>query len=234
MDSASHSYCDAGKPAAALRMMREAPEKWFQHLQALLSTRDGMIYIQVFLSTAMLRAESRPPLKWTLKQDKQLFEDVAWKVENDENCKKIVAEAGGTLVGFSLEPVAPSKWKSIKVAVNINVPRTVDLGCTWGVLGTQPAKIRIFKGPKETCEKHPWDAMILRDCRAQTDGFMSISGIISRKWDILLMKMCEDYDYPWVVVAMKDSGLDTDAQMSASHRPHAAAIRLPLREVLKF
>lgn len=33
MDSASHSYCDAGKPAAALRMMREAPEKWFQHLQ---------------------------------------------------------------------------------------------------------------------------------------------------------------------------------------------------------
>ena len=36
--------------------------------------------------------------------------------------------------------------------------------------------------------------MILRDCTANTDRMIANEEISSRKWDILAMKMSEDYD----------------------------------------
>jgi hypothetical protein len=78
--------------------------------------------------------------------------------------------------------------------VNVNVSAKPGYGFDWGFLTTRPSNIRIFKGPPETCAHHPWDAMILRDCTGNTDTLNSIESIASRKWDILCMKMCEDYD----------------------------------------
>lgn len=65
--------------------------------------------------------------------------------------------------------------------------------------------------------------MILRDCTTNTNGFNMIKEIASRNWDILAMKMREDYDCLWsdnfdrhnvptgtglwVVVAIRDSGV---------------------------
>lgn len=63
--------------------------------------------------------------------------------------------------------------------------------------------------------------MILRDCNTNTSNMTAIRSISDRKWDVLLMKMCEDYDRkrclllgysvltdvdPWVVLAIKDAG----------------------------
>lgn len=36
--------------------------------------------------------------------------------------------------------------------------------------------------------------MILRDFHANTSGLEQVASIASRQFDILLMKMCEDYD----------------------------------------
>ena len=80
------------------------------------------------------------------------------------------------------------------ILVNVNIKGTLGSGFDWGFLSTRPENMRIFKGPPETCSAHPWDAMILRDCTSNTDTLSSIESMSSRKWDILCMKMCEDYD----------------------------------------
>ncbi|KAI3325933.1 hypothetical protein HD806DRAFT_552322 [Xylariaceae sp. AK1471] len=209
MESAAETCVfDTSKPCLALGMMRETPEKWLRHLEV--DDRDIALLNAACVPWVDYGARSYLRKMYTLEQGENLFKEVNWHVENDEHCKKIVAEAGGILVGFAFGPPAPSNWKSMKVVVNINVPLTAGLECTWGLMGTQPTKVRIFKGPSDTCENHPWDAMILRDCRPTTEGFLDTSAISSQKWDMLLMKMCEDYDYPWVVVAVNDAGPDTD------------------------
>ena len=57
-----------------------------------------------------------------------------------------------------------------------------------------PEHIRIFEGPTSTCPDHPWHAMIIRDAIAMTESLTAVDALASRKWDILLMKMCEDFD----------------------------------------
>lgn len=54
--------------------------------------------------------------------------------------------------------------------------------------------MRILPGPPQTCNLHPWDAMILRDCQPNTNNVWEVERIASKSWDILLVKMCEDYD----------------------------------------
>ncbi|KAI1618636.1 origin recognition complex subunit 4 [Exophiala viscosa] len=132
------------------------------------------------------------------------FDMTNWTVENDETCKELVRSAGGHLYGYGITTSPAIHWAS--VTVNVNISGTPGSGFNWGYLSTRPANIRIFKGPAHTCALHPWDAMILRDCTPNTDNLSNIKSIESRKWDILCMKMCEDYDYPWVVVAVKDAG----------------------------
>ncbi|KAK5457167.1 hypothetical protein LTS15_004948 [Exophiala xenobiotica] len=127
-----------------------------------------------------------------------------WVVETDQECKELVQSAGGKTYGFDNGSASPAHWASVTVNVNINA--TPGAGFDWGYLSTQPHHIRIFKGPAKTCSEHPWDAMILRDCTPNTDNLGSIGSIASRRWDILCMKMCEDYDHPWVVIAVKDAG----------------------------
>ena len=68
------------------------------------------------------------------------------------------------------------------------------MGFQWVELTTSPGKTRIFRSPPEFRKPHPWDAMILRDCHASTDGMIGVESINSRYWDILLVKMCEDFD----------------------------------------
>lgn len=109
----------------------------------------------------------------------------------------------------------------LTVIVHVEASPGQEFG--WGFLSTRPHNIRIFKGPCETCPYHTWDAIILRDCTPNTDTLWRVEAVASRKWDILCMKMCEDYDRecyhvklanntnvllpdPWVVVAVNDAG----------------------------
>jgi len=66
------------------------------------------------------------------------------------------------------------------------------------------------------------DAMILRDCTTNTDNLHDHEFLGKRKWDILAIKCCEDFDRKclpwyysqrltilldaWVVVCVKDVG----------------------------
>ena len=88
----------------------------------------------------------------------------------------------------------PDKHHSNSTVVNVNIEGSSSAGFIWGYLSTRPSNIRIFKGPQDTYELHPWDAMILRDCTPNTGSLYALDSISSHKWDILVMKMCEDYN----------------------------------------
>ncbi|KAG4424943.1 hypothetical protein IFR04_001914 [Cadophora malorum] len=127
-----------------------------------------------------------------------------WKVEQDVECKRMIASAGGKLIGFDFQPLDETHWASMTINVNISAPPGQPF--QWGFLSTSPKNIRILKGPADTCDLHPWDAMILRDCTTNTSSLHAVSKVSRRKWDILLIKCCEDFDHPWVVATLLDVG----------------------------
>jgi len=121
----------------------------------------------------------------------------------------MIASAGGKLIGFDFQPLDETHWASMTINVNISAPPGQPF--QWGFLSTSPKNIRILKGPADTCEYvltkssptyllivadslHPWDAMILRDCTTNTSSLHAVSKVSRRKWDILLIKCCEDFD----------------------------------------
>ncbi|KAI0156770.1 hypothetical protein GGR57DRAFT_501158 [Xylariaceae sp. FL1272] len=185
-------------------MMRSHPQDWFRDQDV--DTRDRALLDAEFLPFVQYNQASYVRKMYTMKEGDHLFQDVKWNVENDVNCKKIVAQAGGKLIGFPYGEIGSGNWKSIKIGVNIEVPKPAGLYFKWGIMGAKPSNVRIFRGPDRTCPDHPWDAMILRDCVASTDNFIRCPDIGTRKWDILAMKMCEDFDSPWILVAMRDVG----------------------------
>jgi len=81
-----------------------------------------------------------------------------------------------------------------QVNVLINGAASRNAGFDAGIFSTAATNVRVFRGPPETCNIHPWDAMILRDCTPNSTNLYDIEAIASRKWDILAMKMCEDFD----------------------------------------
>ncbi|KAI1270369.1 hypothetical protein F5Y18DRAFT_421861 [Xylariaceae sp. FL1019] len=177
------------KSFEARNMMCSHPEEWFRDQEV--DARDRALLNAAFLPFVQYNQTSFVREMYTMKEGHDVFQD-----------------AGGKLTGFTYEDTGSGNWKSIKVCVNINVPKTETAGfaCAWGKMGAKPSNIRIFKGPARSSQFHPWDAMILRDCVASTDSFIYHREIGTRKWDILAMKMCEDYDWPWVLVSMKDAG----------------------------
>ena len=81
--------------------------------------------------------------------------------------------------------------------VNVNIKGTPDSGFDFGYLCTQPRNVRILGGPPKTVCKdcgNYIDAMILRGCTTNTDQIKQVPGIASRRWDILLMRFCNDYN----------------------------------------
>ncbi|KAI6361571.1 hypothetical protein MCOR25_006476 [Pyricularia grisea] len=123
------------------------------------------------------------------------FTTLEWVVEHDHLCKKRIHEAGGALVGFP-ETAMPSSVSPPyqSMIVNVNVKGAPGGLFDWGYLSTSSQNVRIFRGPESTCSAHPWDAMILKDCYANTSNLRDIEAICDRRWDILAMKMCEDVE----------------------------------------
>lgn len=121
----------------------------------------------------------------------------------------MIWSAGAQLYAWNFSAIEVTKWACVtgmyrassfwqqradSLSVNVNVQGAASEQFEWGYLASHPKSIRIFKGPPETCNLHPWDAMILRDCTENTSSLYEIEHIASRKWDILVMKMCKDYD----------------------------------------
>ncbi|KAK7755523.1 hypothetical protein SLS62_002455 [Diatrype stigma] len=188
-----------------LELIRKTPEAWFRGSPV--DARDR----------ALINAE--PVLFVAYTSGSFLRKISEWRVETEEACQKMVAEAGGRLIGFDPDLSNPTRWSSM--AVHVNITGRPFAGLDWGYLTAKPANIRIFRCPPEKvepCEKHGehgWDAMTLRDCYTTTDGIRDIDSIASRFWDILLIKMWEDFDHPWLVAAVKDAGPFTEEDCRA-------------------
>ncbi|KAM0819341.1 hypothetical protein AB5N19_05156 [Seiridium cardinale] len=194
------------KDKEARKLIRKKTKAWFR--DAPIDDRDRALINAQHVSFVEYGQASYLRKVYHLKRGQQTFNEHTWTVENDLICKSLVESAGATLVGFPTGPARPNEYASMTINVNIKCPAGGEF--KWGFLSTQPGYIRIFKGPAITCKDHPWDAMILRDCCPNTDSMIGTTEISSHKWDILLMKMCEDFDYPWVVIAIKDSGPASD------------------------
>ncbi|EXJ72326.1 uncharacterized protein A1O5_04830 [Cladophialophora psammophila CBS 110553] len=185
----------------ALSLLRNNPSAWFR--DATIGTVCCWLPSQLHSSTTvkyhMVAGES--------------FQSTNWMVEDDDACKELVRSAGARLYGVDNGPCPSVHWTSVKV--NVNISGTPGSGFLWGSLSPRPDNIRIFKEPADACALHGCEAMILRDCTASTDMLIGIDSIAERTWDILCMKMSEDYDYPWMAVAVKDAGplpdLDSDS-----------------------
>jgi hypothetical protein len=134
---------------------------------------------------------------------------IDWTVENDSECRTMLLQAGATSIpDFKLPTAAPYRYASLvgktrpiclallklTSAVNVNIKGTPGSGFDWGFLTTKASNVRIFRGPPQTCTLHPWDAMILRDCTPNTDTLRGVELVRGNRWDILVMKMCEDFD----------------------------------------
>lgn len=78
--------------------------------------------------------------------------------------------------------------------MNVEINGDVNAGFDCGLLTTQPRNIRILKGPPETCRLHPWDVMVLRDCTTNMTSVNELPYLADRRWDILAVKCCEDFD----------------------------------------
>ncbi|KAI1453534.1 hypothetical protein F4805DRAFT_461637 [Annulohypoxylon moriforme] len=146
-----------------------------------------------------------------------------WNSENDNLCKAMVSRCGGKVHGFSrLKWTAyPEKLKELhtRVDVQIMLPTIamIRYNVAWGILSTRSDKVQIYRGPKTFTPKHPWDAMVLHDCTANYEGELwKAPEIASRRWDILLMKMGSEYDYPWLPVTIRDAGPFQDPRFESS------------------
>ncbi|KAH8788197.1 hypothetical protein F5883DRAFT_610642 [Diaporthe sp. PMI_573] len=200
-------HLEAGIPpkwVTGIKLLRDDPSKWFRDTQ--IDDRD----------LALINAS---PVPWVEagqqsflkhvhhKLKDQPIKTTPWTVENDKALRCMISEVGGAgFTGLAKPPVhlpAPN-WEHMMV--NVNITGNIAPGVTWGLLSGKPSTARILAGPCETCAKHPWDLMILRDFHTNTSGLDGVAHIASRQFDILLMKMCKDMDYPWVVLAVKDSG----------------------------
>ncbi|KAI6325399.1 hypothetical protein MCOR29_003792 [Pyricularia oryzae] len=173
-------------------MLKSRPGDWFRDSD--MSLRDQ----------ELLRSPSN-----MFSYDKDCFvrKILDWIVEHDELCKKRIQEAGGVLVGFP-ETAMPSSVSPPyqSMIVNVNIRGAPGGSFDWGYLTTSPQNVRIFKGPEYTCSAHSWDAMILKDCYANTSNLRKIEAIADRRWDILAMKLCEDIRAPWLVFSIRDPG----------------------------
>ncbi|POS81349.1 hypothetical protein DHEL01_v200279 [Diaporthe helianthi] len=215
-------FLGAPKWVAGYEMLRAEPKKWFRDTQV--DERD----------LALIKASPVPWIEIGKqsflkhvhhKLKDQPFETTMWTVENDKTLRGMISAVGAGFTGFANPPIhLPGRNLECMtgsyppcllfrlssttdlVIVNVNISGKIAPGVTWGLLSGRPSKARVLAGPSETCDKHPWDIMILRDFHTNTSGLDGVERIASRQYDILLMKMCEDMDHPWVVLAVKDSG----------------------------
>ncbi|KAK8873409.1 hypothetical protein PGQ11_003923 [Apiospora arundinis] len=196
------------KQAAALSMIRVRPLEWLRH--APIEVRDLVLINANPVPFVKYGQSSFVRKLYYRKTGDMTFHHATWTVEDNENCMDIVTKMGGSVVGFESGLTNSAVNDLSYTLVNVNIDATPKQGFNWGFLSTRAENVRIFRGPSDTCAYHPWDAMILRDCTTNTDSMTAVEEISSRKWDILAMKMCEDYDNPWLVVAVHDSGLASD------------------------
>ncbi|KAK8138071.1 aaa family atpase protein [Apiospora sp. TS-2023a] len=197
------------KYEAALLMMRVRPMDWLR--QGPIDVRDEQLINANAVSFVTHGSMSYVRKLYYRKAGDLKFYESNWTVENNQTCMDIVAQMGGNVAGFESGAANGAVGDLSYALVNVNITAPPNQGTGWGYLSTRAENVRIFRGPRDTCPDHPWDAMILRDCTANTDNLIAKEEISSRKWDILAMKMCEDYDAPWLVVAVRDSGAASDA-----------------------
>ncbi|KAI1646237.1 uncharacterized protein F4817DRAFT_316961 [Daldinia loculata] len=117
--------------------------------------------------------------------------------------------------------------KKLHVKITIPADKRGVFNATTGFLCSIWSKWKFFKGPPESCSTCTWDAMIIYDCTASSEGtLLDCPQIATRKWDILLMKVGTDYEHSWLVAAINDSGAYDDLRHDPSDERQQTALEL--------
>ncbi|KAF3058517.1 putative aaa family atpase protein [Daldinia childiae] len=149
--------------------------------------------------TSYLRKITTASMEMRVKSGKRLF------VTNEEQLRRNEERPGGFFLA------ARHRQRELHVKVDIPKDKRDTFNATTGFLRSFWNKFKFLQGPPESHSAHTWDAMIIYDCTVTPEGTLQgCLQIATRKWDILLMKVADDYEYPWLVAAINDSGAYTD------------------------
>ncbi|KAI1418590.1 hypothetical protein F5Y13DRAFT_184231 [Hypoxylon sp. FL1857] len=166
-----------------------------------------------------------------------VMHQTCWTCENDMACKTMVAQAGGSVSGFPELASLPAWYQfhmKVEVKVTISMTSRSELVVPCGLFSTRPTKIRTLQVPSHIpghiCPFSPPEVMIMYDCTSSSESFRKHPFIASRKWDVLLMKIYENYEFPWTIVSIVDSGSsdevkdeDDELYTSLIHQPDNSA-----------
>ncbi|ROW06322.1 hypothetical protein VPNG_07495 [Cytospora leucostoma] len=170
-------------------LLREQPELWFRGEPA--DDRDVALINAVPMPWVDIGPQSY--LKHIHHKIKdQPIKTTMWTVENDGICRSMIAQAGCRLSGFAKPTLPAPEWEHMMI--NVSIAGNISPWCDWGMLSGRSIKTHLLAGPPSICPTHPWDIMLLHDFHTNLATMDAIESISSRKYDVLLMKMCEDFD----------------------------------------
>ncbi|KAI1389708.1 uncharacterized protein F4822DRAFT_442909 [Hypoxylon trugodes] len=134
---------------------------------------------------------------------------VTWDVRGEDICKELVNDAGGSVVGLKMAPSANiHNYGHFQMDVKFDVPRSAVryYGAYYGVFSGVPTRTRILKGPKLFCHDHSVDIMIMYECTLSAEGGLLDTNIADYKWDLMLMRFCDNHDHPWHIMSVAEAG----------------------------
>ncbi|KAG8157295.1 hypothetical protein KVR01_013003 [Diaporthe batatas] len=205
------------KRVACYEMFRANPDRWFRTSNNMMDNR---------LSDLVFNTRAVPWFK-PLTGPISFLKHVRWTAQNDLRLRGMVIEFGAESRGCQPqwvgdshpvhEPRGALRYMMLNVDVAINENNAPDV--MWGIFAADPSKALLLAEPSQRPPSEsppserpppftPWDVMILRDvvtnsAHQELNGF---EHIVSRQFDMLLMKLDDDPARPYVVVAISDAG----------------------------
>ncbi|KAI6089901.1 hypothetical protein F4821DRAFT_256470 [Hypoxylon rubiginosum] len=192
----------------AVELMCEDPSLWFGDM---MSSRLWSLItspLPTFLDYSL--REKFPFLDTITYQDLSkvdTFVHTDWSRQNDELCELAFARGGATVIGYArLMDDAAFQRAGTRLRVQIDIHPNSGIPCSWGNLWSPLSNALLARGPPQTCPDYPWDAMVIYDCEVCSTDLSNVPEIAGYKWDILLLKNCdEEFQYPWHVVKMRSA-----------------------------
>ncbi|KAI1104465.1 hypothetical protein F4804DRAFT_332233 [Jackrogersella minutella] len=134
-----------------------------------------------------------------------------WTFDGDAECKAMIAHCGGKFYPFKPPPPSQTDYElhmkgEFDVKISVPTKSVARYGAGWGILSARPRDVRIMMGLEAFYPGCICHAMVLRDCTASEEGHLKRTEIGTRKWDILLMRIAGQCVFPWIPVAIRDSG----------------------------
>ncbi|KAI1764474.1 hypothetical protein GGR53DRAFT_530627 [Hypoxylon sp. FL1150] len=197
------------KVGYAKALMSHSPSLWFgdSDLHPRLASLINAPPLDFIDYTLEARSPFLRSITYQKLDEENSFTEVQWTRPNHDLCEQAFFRGGG--LGYN--PNQPLDDEAVmrdgkKLKIHTWIHPASGLPCQSGILSSPPNRAQIARGPSQTCQQHPWDAMVIYDCEVTSAELGEVARVASQRWDLLLFKICSTgIEYPWVVVAMKAS-----------------------------